>query len=128
MTNHGSCLCGAVRYETRGPLRSVVNCHCSMCLKWHGHFGAYTGTTLDRFTLVEDRGLKWYRSSVVADRGFCCECGSSLFWRKRDAGTIGIAAGTLAAPTGLRTKRHEFVAFKSDYYDLTDELEKRDSD
>ena len=28
----GGCLCGAVRYELVGPLRDVVNCHCSECL------------------------------------------------------------------------------------------------
>jgi hypothetical protein len=128
MDQSGSCLCGAVRFSTRGRLRPVINCHCTMCRRWHGHFGAYTGTTLDNFTLLEDRGLKWYRSSEIADRGFCGECGSSLFWRKRDAGAIGIAAGALDTPTGLHTKRHEFVADQSDYYQLNDDLEKRPAD
>ncbi len=27
----GGCLCGAVRYEVRGPLRPVVYCHCAQC-------------------------------------------------------------------------------------------------
>ena len=25
------CLCGAERYEVHGPLRGVVNCHCTRC-------------------------------------------------------------------------------------------------
>ena len=37
----GGCLCGAVRYEITGTLRDVVNCHCSKCRRFHGHFGAY---------------------------------------------------------------------------------------
>ena len=41
-TATGSCLCGAVRYEVRGPLRQVVNCHCGQCRKFHGHYGAYS--------------------------------------------------------------------------------------
>jgi hypothetical protein len=39
-TAAGGCLCGAVRYEVRGPLRPVVNCHCGQCRKSHGHYGA----------------------------------------------------------------------------------------
>ena len=69
----GSCLCGAVRYEVRGPLRDVVDCHCAMCRKTHGHFGAYTAAAKGALAMIETRGLKWYQSSPAARRGFCCE-------------------------------------------------------
>jgi hypothetical protein len=115
----GGCLCGAVRYEARGPLRDVVNCHCGRCRRTHGHVGAYTETTA--LTLLEDRGLAWY----VADgreRGFCRECGASLFWRREGSATTSIAAGTLDEPTGLRTVSHIYVASKGDYYEIADGL------
>jgi hypothetical protein len=67
----GSCLCGAVRFEVVGTLRDVVECHCAMCRKTHGHIGAYTATPKDGLRIVEARGLKWYRSSAQARRGFC---------------------------------------------------------
>jgi len=35
-------LCGAVRYEVRGPLRPVVACHCTQCRRMTGHFLAAT--------------------------------------------------------------------------------------
>ncbi|WP_439646042.1 GFA family protein [Kordiimonas gwangyangensis] len=38
----GGCLCGQVRFEIKGLLRDVVNCHCSMCQKLHGSMGAHT--------------------------------------------------------------------------------------
>jgi hypothetical protein len=38
----GGCLCGAVRYEVRGPLRDVLVCHCVECRRWSGHLFAAT--------------------------------------------------------------------------------------
>jgi SAM-dependent methyltransferase len=35
-TATGRCVCGAVRYETSGPLRDVVVCHCVECRRYHG--------------------------------------------------------------------------------------------
>jgi hypothetical protein len=99
----GGCLCGAVRYKITRPLRDVVLCHCAMCRKTHGHVGAYTAVPKPAFTLSESRGLKWYRSSEVARRGFCSECGASVFWERPEGELISIAAGTLDAPTGLTT-------------------------
>jgi hypothetical protein len=114
----GSCLCGAVRYEVTGPLRDVVVCHCEMCRKSHGHIGAYTAAPKESLHLIESRGLKWYRSSVAARRGFCGECGGTLFWEGTGRDTISIAAGTLDAPTGLRTVVQIYVEDKGDYYDV----------
>ncbi len=76
----GRCLCGAVRYQIRGPLRAVVNCHCGQCRRTHGNVAAYTSAARADLVLTEDHGLKWYRSSEVAQRGFCRDCGASLFW------------------------------------------------
>ena len=84
-----------------------------------GTCGAYTETS--DLTLLEDRGLAWY----VADgreRGFCRECGASLFWRREGDTTTAIAAGTLDEPTGLRTVSHIYVASKGDYYEIADGL------
>jgi hypothetical protein len=118
----GGCLCGAVRYEVRGPLRQVVNCHCGQCRRFHGHYGAYTNAAIKNISITGYRNLKWFRSSSLARRGFCKECGSSLFWERLKSGTISIAAGTLDAPTQLRTVRHVFVEDKGDYYRISDKL------
>ncbi len=119
----GRCLCGAVRYRLRGPLRDVVNCHCGQCLRSHGNVAAYTRVKRADLVLSEERGLKWYRSSQRARRGFCRECGSSLFWERLDGDTISVAAGGIDPPTGLKTVRHIFVADKPDYYEILDGLE-----
>ncbi len=118
----GGCECGAVRYEVHGPLRDVVNCHCGQCRRTHGHFAAYSAVARADLAMIENRGLKWYRSSDSARRGFCGECGGSLFWDAPGRDYVAVAAGTLTAPTGLKTAGHIFVADKGDYYEIADGL------
>lgn len=71
--------------------------------------------------LLEERGLRWVQSpasDAKARRGFCRECGSSLFWDAPARETISIAAGTLDGPTGLKVESHWFVSQAADYYEL----------
>ena len=117
----GGCLCGAIRYEINGPLRSVLNCHCGMCRRFHGHFGAYTSVSRAHLTFCGSAEPHWYRSSDSARRGFCSTCGASLFWQRKDSDEISIAAGSLDQPTGLNTAGHIFTADKGDYYDIDGE-------
>ncbi|WP_416513578.1 GFA family protein [Aliiroseovarius sp. YM-037] len=114
----GGCLCGAVRYEVNGPLRGVVNCHCTMCQKLHGAFGAHTKADKGNITILESRGLRWYASSDRARRGFCGECGSSLFWEPVNQPGTGILAGSLDQPAGLRTIGHIFVGEKCKFTEI----------
>ncbi len=112
----GGCLCGGVRYRVNGPLRDVIFCHCSRCRRTHGHFSAYTACARDDLELVERRSLRWYELDERL-RGFCSECGASLFWVREGRPTISIAAGTLDEPTGLSPSRHIFVEDAGDYYE-----------
>jgi hypothetical protein len=118
----GGCLCGAVRYEVKGPLRDVVNCHCSMCQRQHGNFGPHSKARKVNITIMKDQGLAWYQTSEIARRGFCRLCGSGLFWDPFELDATGIIAGTLDGPTGLKTIGHIFVGEKCDFYEITDDL------
>jgi hypothetical protein len=124
----GGCLCGGVRYEVGGPLRDIVACHCSQCRKTTGHFMAATAAPTAALRLTASETLRWYRSSDVAERGFCSRCGGNLFWRRlppHDRST-SIAAGTLDGPiTGLSIREHIYVADKLDYYTLDDGVPQR---
>ena len=121
----GSCLCGAVRYRVTGTLRDVVQCHCAMCRKTHGHIGAYTATPKGALEVVETRGLKWYASSENARRGFCGECGGTLFFDPLNKDYVAIAAGTLDPPTGLKTSVQIHVASAGDYYEIDPSVRQR---
>jgi hypothetical protein len=120
----GRCLCGAVRYEVRGPLRDVLLCHCVECRRWSGHVFAATAARRDDLVLLEERGLRWVASPLsesAARRGFCGACGSSLFWDAPARETVSIAAGTLDEPTGLHLLGHVYVDHAGDYYELPDD-------
>jgi hypothetical protein len=121
----GRCLCGAVTYEVRGPLRDIILCHCVECRRWSGTIGAFAATRREDLAIEETGALRWIDSpdsSRGAQRGFCSECGSSLFWQGRGAERIGIAAGTLDAPTGLRVAAHIYTHQAGDWDEPNDGL------
>lgn len=119
----GGCLCGAVTFDIYGPMRNVVYCHCGQCRRSHGTFAAYSAAKRGDLVFTQDRGLKWYSSSSNARRGFCRDCGSSLFWDGLNNDYVAVSAGCLDKPTGLKSIRHIFADDKGDYYEISDGLE-----
>jgi hypothetical protein len=75
--------------------------------------------------LTASDSLVWYKSSDTAERGFCGRCGSNLFWKQAGRDAISITAGTLDTPTNLAVEQHIFVADKSDYYTINDDVPKQ---
>ena len=118
----GSCLCGAVSFRTSGPLRGVVYCHCSQCRKQSGHFFAATNVADGCIEVAGADMLHWYAASAKARRGFCCNCGSLLFWKHSALDYVSVMAGAFNNPTGLAGECHIFVADKGDYYAIDDGL------
>ena len=122
----GRCLCGKVQFEVHGKLMGIVNCHCSKCRKFHGNFGAYAKVKIEQLKLTTEKSLRWYESptdeTANVHRGFCSECGSSLFWHPKDQPTIAIAAGALDEPTNMKTIGHVWCSQIADYYKIEDDL------
>ena len=69
----------------------------------------------ENLKLISDEGLKWYRSSPVAQRGFCENCGSTLFWKP-----IAVTESVFTSPLtgGLILSSHIFTGEKGDYYQI----------
>ena len=51
----GRCLCGAVTYEVRGPLRDIVLCHCVECRRWSGYRRGVRGDARRRTSSIGGR-------------------------------------------------------------------------
>ena len=76
----GGCFCGAVRYRVAAPPRTICLCHCAMCRHSVGAH-AVAWATVPRASLAVTAGRPaWHRSSASARRGFCAQCGTSLFF------------------------------------------------
>jgi hypothetical protein len=95
----GGCLCGAVRYEISGEIRSFFHCHCTRCRKSSG-----TGHASN--VLVNPQSASWtageslIRSYPVPGAKrfrtvFCSQCGSPLPRIAPDLSIAVIPAGSL---------------------------------
>jgi hypothetical protein len=127
----GGCLCGAVRYEIRGPLGRITHCHCSQCRKAHGAaFGTYARVRWADFTMVSgEADLGSYPSSSAVLRTFCKRCGSTLqFIRESRPESFALAIGTLDDDPGIRPSHHIFVGSKAPWFEITDGLPQHDED
>jgi len=125
MTNQGSCLCGRVAYEIHGELLDVVNCHCSMCRKFHGAaFRTRAAVrTADFRWLSGEHLLTRYESSPGEHKTFCRVCGSNMVTEfDQDPDWYGFPLGSLDTDPGIRPARHIHVDSKAPWYDIRAEL------
>ena len=111
-------------FMIRGELRPVIYCHCSQCLKTHGHFAAYTSAAKEQIEWQSQETLCWFDSSEKARRGFCGKCGASLFYELKGGAGLSITAGSIESPTGLHAAGHIYFENHSDYYEVLDQLPK----
>ena len=77
----GGCHCGAIRFRVKEPLRQILVCHCSDCLKLFGTSWGVSAAMLDHLTYLGKARPRWYRSSSWAERGFCADCEAQIFYR-----------------------------------------------
>jgi hypothetical protein len=94
----GGCQCGAVRYRFTGKPGGASICHCRMCQKAFGSWGAAL-VSLKAAEFVWTRGKpSEYRSSPPVARGFCAQCGTPLYMRDDGDENYEMAIGTLDDP------------------------------
>ena len=118
----GSCLCGNVRIEVSGDLPQPNACHCVECRMQTGHCGVSLDVPRSALTVSGEENIKWYQSSEKVRRGFCCNCGSYLFWDPIHHDWTAIAMGLFDGPTNTSMSMHIFVAEKGAYYSIDDGL------
>ena len=113
----GGCQCGALRYEwTARPTHSSV-CYCRMCQKASGQaFMGFTGGKREHFRWT--RGTpSIFRSSNMAERGFCNQCGTPLTYAFDGSGKISVSINSLDDPEAVPPNRQYGIESKVSWVD-----------
>ena len=104
-TRIGGCQCGAKRYSFSGPPQAAEICHCRMCQKAFGNWGAaLIEIPLPVFQWTNEPPSA-FRSSPPVRRFFCEKCGTPLGMQEDGDAFIDLAAATLDDPAHLNFTR-----------------------
>ena len=118
----GGCQCGAVRYALLQQPDNPHICHCRMCQKAFGSFFApLTGVPLDKFEVTRGT-LATFRSSDPAERGFCRDCGTPLFYAPGGGDTLELMIGGLDDPGAAAPALHYGIESRVHWLHLADGL------
>ena len=121
----GRCLCGAVKYEITAPAIGTGFCHCRMCQRAIGApVQAWAAFPIEavRFTHGDP---KYHRSSLIAKRGFCANCGTSLVLRPlkpKASKFLVICITSLDKPEDFAPTWHAGIESQMPWLDVHDSL------
>lgn len=116
----GSCLCGDITVEAQDQV-DIGLCHCSMCRKWTS--GPMCAVHPTGPVIFSGETPRRYKSSEWAERGFCGNCGSTLFYYLVPADQYILSVGLFQDSTFTLTSEI-FVDEKPEYYELKNNTEK----
>ncbi|WP_227369902.1 GFA family protein [Halomonas sp. M20] len=113
----GSCLCGAVNLTVTLADHKVDACHCNMCRKWGG--GPFLSAQANEQVRIDgEESVTIYSSSDWAERGFCRQCGTHLFFRLKQGDHYAIPAGLIDNGQLWVFEQQIFIDEKPDFYDF----------
>lgn len=98
-------------------------CHCGTCQRWNG--GApFFAVSVGAVTFTGTEHIGRFDSSSWAQRGFCKQCGTHLFYFLKPAQRYLMSLGTLEDAAGLTMSREIFIDRKHGGYSLAGDHER----
>ena len=118
----GQCLCGAVKITANSAESHVGACHCRSCRRWGGgpFMEINCGSDVD---FEGHEHIARYNSSDWAERGFCRQCGSHLFYRLKEPQQHMMPVGLFEEDEAREFRTQVFIDEKPDYYNFANETE-----
>lgn len=110
--------CGHIRYRAASLGRANL-CHCRMCQRATGNAFA---------PLVTAQGISFttpparFASSDVAERGFCPNCGTPIFYAPVGSSDVELMIGTLDDPNSVSPALHYGTESRLGWLHLADGL------
>ena len=95
----GGCQCGTVRYRLEAVPSGTHVCHCRMCQKAGG--APFMASVLTSSFVVTRGALSIFKSSDIAERGFCAACGTPLTYRSLPGNFTTVTLGSLDDPNAF---------------------------
>ena len=100
MIRKAACCCGACEIEVEGEPVLNALCHCDNCKRRTGSaFGWSAYFPDERILATRGEVVRYEVATTNADRFFCTDCGTTLYWRSADfmPGHTGVAGGCFTA-------------------------------
>lgn len=120
MKINGHCLCGKVEFSISVKSKTFDSCHCYMCRRWSGG-PALAVEAVDDVRFSNDQFVQVYGSSDWAERGFCGNCGTHLFYRLKDGKFWNVPLGVLDNQLDFKFSTQIYVDHKPDSYAFANE-------
>jgi hypothetical protein len=118
----GGCLCGAVRFRATPKNTEFGACHCSMCRKWAA--GPFLAVECNGPVAFDDTSaLGFYRSSEWAERGFCRQCGTPLFYRLVGKEFYAVSVEAFDDRSDFAFTSQIFIDEKPGYYEFANKTQ-----
>ena len=112
----GNCLCGAVTIEASNT-GEFEACHCSMCRRWGG--GPFLAVHCDSaISLAGNDSISIFESSDWAERAFCANCGSHLYYHLKPTDEYIVPIGLFPQQESFTFKQQLFIDKKPGYYEF----------
>lgn len=116
-TYDGECLCGAVQVQLRLDTATMSACHCGICRRWGGG-PSMTVETHEAPVITGAEHVKTFSSSEWAERGFCGNCGTHLFYRLKKGSFYSLSVGLFEQASSWPFTLQVFVDDKPGNYDF----------
>lgn len=111
----GGCQCGRIRYTVRVADDDAYFCHCRMCQRAGGGV-AMAFRNVSKADVAWAREPDIYRSSPIAERGFCNVCGTPLTFAFPDSDSMDLTIGSFDDPSRFVPSQHSGVEGRLDHW------------